>query len=185
MSVVRAFAVIVLLSLMTACASVAPGGAPAADFDVVGRVLISGEGRAFSSNLRWRHDEAGDELWLMSPVGQTLAHMVADASGAVLTTPDLQEYRDRSVENLTRRALGWSLPLNGLRHWIQAAPMPGGNPVSSRDDAGRLLLLEQEGWRIQYDYPDATAVLPRRVDLSSNGQRIRLVMDAWRGQGAP
>lgn len=188
MRVVRAFAALLLSVLLTACVSVAPGSrSPAADFDLLGRVLISGEGRALSSNLRWRHDASGDELWLMSPVGQTLAHITADDAGAVLTTPDLQEYRDRSVENLTRRALGWPLPLSGLRYWIQAAPVPGENTAaSSRDDAGRLLLLEQTGWSIRYNYPDEPgAVLPRRLDLNRSGQQIRLVIDSWRSRDAP
>ena len=187
MSVVRAFAAMALSGLLTACVSVAPGPQSApADFDMVGRVLISGEGRAFSSNLRWRHDAAGDELWLMSPVGQTLAHIVVDVEGAVLTTPDLQEYRDRSVESLTRRALGWPLPLSGLRYWIQATPVPGENPApSSRDGAGRLLLLEQEGWNIRYSYPDTASILPRRLDMSRSGQLVRLVIDSWRSRDLP
>ena len=188
MSVVRIFAALLLSGLLSACVSVVPGAKPpAADFDMLGRVLISGEGRAFSSSLRWRHDGAGDELWLMSPVGQTLAHIVADTAGAVLTTPDLLEYRDHSVESLTRRALGWPLPLGELRHWVQAAPVPGDNTTaSSRDDAGRLLLLEQAGWSIRYSYPDVPdAVLPRRLDLSRSGQLIRLVIDSWRSGDTP
>lgn len=188
MSVVRVFAVLLLSGLLTACVAVAPGSKPAAaDFDILGRVLINGEGRAFSSGLRWRHDTTGDELWLMSPVGQTLAHIVADTAGAVLTTPDLLEYRERSVENLTRRALGWPLPLGGLRHWIRAVPIPDENPVvSNRDGSGRLQLLEQDGWSIRYSYPDAPgAVLPRRIDLNRSGQQIRLVIDSWRNGEAP
>ena len=188
MSVVRVFAALLLSGLLTACVAVAPGSKPvAADFDILGRVLISGEGRAFSSGLRWRHDAAGDELWLMSPVGQTLAHIVADDAGAVLTTPDQLEYRDRSVENLTRRALGWPLPLGGLRHWVQAAPIPGENPaISNRDGTGRLLLLEQAGWSIRYSYPEVSqAALPRRLDLSRSDQQIRLLIDSWRSGDGP
>ena len=188
MSVVRAFAGAVSAVLLTACITVAPDPRPVpAPFDVVGRVLISGEGRAFSSSLRWLHETTEDELWLMSPVGQTLAHIVADATGAILTTPDLQEYRAISVDSLTRRALGWSLPLSGLRYWIQSMPAPGANvTVSNRDSAGRLSLLEQDGWSIRYSYPDApSAVLPRRLDLTRNGQQIRLVIDSWRGEDKP
>lgn len=188
MNVVRAFAGAVLAALLTGCITVAPDpqSVPAA-FDVVGRVLISGEGRAFSSSLRWRHETTEDELWLMSPVGQTLAHIVADAAGATLTTPDLQEYRALSVDSLTRRALGWSLPLSALRYWIRSMPAPGENvTASNRDSAGRLSLLEQDGWSIRYSYPDApSAALPRRLDLTRNGQQIRLVIDSWRGGDQP
>ncbi len=185
MSVARALAAVLSLLLIAACASVAPGARDeAAPFDIVGRVLVSGEGRAFSSNLRWRHGGGSDELWLMSPVGQTLAHIRADGSGATLTTADQQEYRAFSAEGLTRRALGWALPLDGLRHWVRAQPAPGGEIATlNRDAQGRVERIEQGDWVIRYDYGDAPSALlrPRRIDLGRGGQRIRLVIDTWRG----
>lgn len=185
MNLVRAFAAAVPALLLSACALV-PQRPPAAAFDMVGRVLVSGEGRAFSSGLRWKHDAALDELWLLSPVGQTLAHIAADDGGAVLTTPDQQEYRAFSVESLTRRALGWSLPLAELRFWIMATPAPG-EPAAglTRDPAGRISTIDQNGWRISYVYPEAPATLPRRLDLTRGEQQIRLVIDSWRGGDAP
>jgi len=188
MSVVRAFAAAIPVLLLSACALVSPGrqSPPAAAFDVVGRVLVSGEGRAFSSGLRWRHEATQDELWLMSPVGQTLAHIAADEAGAVLTTPDQQEYRAFSVESLTRRALGWALPLAELRFWVMATPVPGNAlAVVTRDAAGRVALLEQNNWSIRYVYADEPATLPRRLDLNRGEQHIRLVIDTWRSGDAP
>lgn len=189
MSGVRALAAVVSLLLMAACASVPPGGREGAvPFDIVGRVLVSGEGRAFSSNLRWRHGGDSDELWLMSPVGQTLAHIRADGGGATLTTADQQEYQAFSAEGLTRRALGWALPLDGLRHWVRALPAPGGEIATlNRDAKGRVERIEQGGWVIRYGYgdPPSSAVLPRRLDLERGSQRIRLVIDAWRGGAGP
>lgn len=183
MNLVRAFAAAIPVVLLSACALVSPGPSRSAAtaFDMVGRVLVSGEGRAFSSGLRWKHDDAADELWLMSPVGQTLAHIAADATGAVLTTADQQEYRAFSVESLTRRALGWPLPLAELRFWLMATPVPGAPAaVVTRDAAGRVSVLEQDNWRVSYVYGDAPGALPRRLDLSRGGQQIRLVIDGWR-----
>lgn len=190
MSVVRAFATAIPVVLLSACALVSQGPSrpPAAAFDMVGRVLVSGEGRGFSTALRWKHDAAGDELWLMSPVGQTLAHIAADDAGAVLTTPDQQEYRAFSVENLTRRALGWPLPLAELRFWVMATPIPGGaEAVLTQDASGRVSRIEQNGWRVSYVYGEAPAqsALPRRLDLNRGEQHIRLVIDSWRSGDAP
>ena len=190
MSCARALAAAFAAMMLASCVSIAPGkhSPPAPSFDMLGRVLVSGDGRAFSSSLRWRHDAEGDELWLMSPVGQTLAHIAADNTGAVLTTPDQQEYRDFSAEDLTRRALGWPLPLSELRFWIVATPVGGDmTAVATRDPAGRLSLIEQNGWIVRYTYPEPpdSSLLPKRLDMSRGGQRIRLVIDGWRHEEAP
>ncbi len=160
----------------------------AAPFDILGRVLASKDGRAFTANFRWRYAVEESEIWLMSPAGQTLAHIAADAAGATLTAADQQEYRALSVESLTRRALGWPLPLAQLQHWIHGEVIPGGAIAAvARDAKGRLSLLEQEGWSIRYAYPDTVngMPLPRRLDMMQAGQRLLMVIDEWRQQSPP
>lgn len=181
----RRLAAALMVLLLSACAGLTPAERAAAPgFDVSGRVLVSGEGRAFSSNLRWRHEAGRDELWLLTPLGQALVHIVTDAAGATLTTADQQEYRALSVAALTQRALGWVLPLAELRHWLQAQPVPA-EPVIlvQRDSGGRLERLEQAGWTLQLTY-DGAQPQPRRLDLERGGQRIRLVVDERRDPAA-
>ena len=172
--------------LCAGCAMFTPGvRVPAAEpFDILGRMLASNDGRAFSANFRWRQAAAENEIWLMSPIGQTLAYIAADANGATLTAADQQEYRAVSVEGLTRQALGWPLPLAQLQHWIRGGTVPdSATPAVTRDSRGRLLLLEQEGWRIRYTYPETgDGILPRQLELTQAGQRIRMVIDEWRSQ---
>lgn len=184
--VARVLAAGAVALLCTGCAMLASGpNVPAAEaFDILGRVLASSEGRAFSANFRWRHGALDNEIWLMSPVGQTLAYIAADANGATLTAADQQEYRALSVEGLTRQALGWPLPLAQLQHWIRGGSVPGSAAaVLTRDARGRLFLLEQEGWRIRYTYPETgDGLLPRQLELTQGGQRIRMVVDEWRVQ---
>jgi outer membrane lipoprotein LolB len=182
---VRVLAAIAMAMLCAGCASLAPVDVPppAASFDVLGRVLAGGDGRAFSSNLRWRHDAGEHEIWLMSPVGQTLAHIAADAAGATLTAADQQVYRAGTVEALTESAFGWALPLTHLQHWIQGRVAPDGIIATvSRDTHGRLAALGQDGWMIRFVYADAAGDMqrPRRLDMIRDGRQIRLVIDDWR-----
>lgn len=168
-----------------ACAMFTPGAnVPRAEpFDILGRVLARSEGHAFSANLRWRHAAADNEIWLMTPLGQTLAYIAADASGAILTAADQQEYRALSVEGLTRQALGWPLPLAQLQHWIRGGTVPDSAVAAvTRDALDRLSSLEQAGWSIRYVYPETGGPLPRQVELTQGGQRIRVVIDEWRKQ---
>lgn len=173
---------------LSACAVLAPERpATAPAFDLVGRVAVQGIDRAFSSSVRWTHLPARDEIWLLTPTGQALAHIRADGAGATLTGADRQEYSARDVESLTRRALGWPLPLGHLTWWVRGEPVPG-LPVGEavRDQGGRLVRLAQDGWEVVLVHPPDAAPKspPRRLDLSREASRIRLVIDGWREEGA-
>lgn len=167
----------VALCALAACATLTPERRPA--FDLLGRVAVAYDEGAFSSNIRWRHD-ARDEIWLMTPLGQTLAHIVDEPNGATLTAADQRQYRAFSVEQLTRQALGWELPLAQLQYWIDGLPAPG-LPVTRRvaDDGGRTSILEQHGWRIDYAYA-ADGGQPRRLEMRKGSAEIRVVVDERR-----
>lgn len=184
MKFAHALAACAVAYLLSGCAALSPGVQvpAAAPFDILGRVLVSYDGRAFSSNFRWRHGESDDEIWLMAPVGQTLAHIAAAPGGATLTGADQQTYHAASVESLTRRALGWSLPLAQLQHWVGGHAVPGAESGAvTRDTDGLLTMLNQDGWLIHYvrDAADPQR-RPRRLDLAQGTQQIRMVIDEWR-----
>lgn len=172
-----------------ACALVDPQRPAASDapFDLIGRVAVNFEGRSFSSSVRWLHAAGREEVWLMTPLGQTIAHIVSDDGGATLTSTDQKQYRAASVESLTRQALGWELPLARLTWWVRGEPVPGSRPAGAeRDERGRLTFLDQDGWRIAFvNYPPGEhGGQPRRLDLKSAAQEIRFVIDGWRSADA-
>ena len=155
----------------------------AAPFDLIGRVAVTDDGRVFSSGIRWLHEAELDEIWLLTPTGQALAHIQAGASGATLTGADRNQYHASDVESLTRRALGWELPLARLTWWVRGEIVPGGAIGEAvRDQQGRLARLTQDGWNITYAHRAANEAgpLPQRLDLARDGQQIRLVIDSWR-----
>lgn len=183
----RAAGAAVMLAALAACAVIAPQrAARAPGFDLVGRVAVTSPERAFSSSVRWSHRPGGDELWLLTPTGQAVAHIRAGDDGATLTTAERHEYSARDVEALTRRALGWALPMTQLAWWLRGEPVPG-LPVGEavRDAGGRLVRLQQDGWEVVLVHaPDgAPGAPPRRLELTRDASRVRLVVDGW--QAAP
>jgi outer membrane lipoprotein LolB len=188
----RSCAALAACVALAACAALAPPYEPvqrAPAFDLVGRVAVNYDGRAFSSGVRWLHQVDSDEISLLTPVGQTLAHIVADASGATLTGADRTQIQAGDVESLTRRGLGWELPLSRLAWWVKAEIVPGGVIGEvARDQEGRLVRLVQDGWRIVFVHrpPEDGSSLPQRLELAREGYQIRLVIDSWpRGGEAP
>ena len=192
MSWLRRCAALAGAAALSACAVLAPTDRPsqrAPAFDLLGRVAVTYDGRAFSSSVRWDHGAERDEIWLLTPTGQALAHIVADDGGATLTGADRREYSAADVESLTRRALGWELPLTRLAWWVRGAIVPGGVIGEVlRDEQGRLVRLQQDGWRITFFHapPGGEASgLPQRLELARESNLIRLVLDQWRPRDDP
>jgi outer membrane lipoprotein LolB len=191
MAWLKPFATAVALVVLSGCAALAPSDRPAeraAAFDLVGRVAVTFDGRNFSSGLRWQHAVDRDEVWLMTPTGQALAHIQADEEGATLTGADRQTYSAADVEAITRRALGWELPLTRLAWWARGETVPGSQAGEVvRDQSGRLVRFIQDGWSITLAHPgaDGRGAMPQRVELVRGAHQIRLVIDNWRDDGAP
>lgn len=174
-----------LLASVSGCVAVPDAAAPERQFDVLGRLSANHQGRAFSSGFRWQSRDGQMDVWLLTPVGQALAHITAGSGGATLVTADQTEYSASSLRSLTQRALGWSLPLDHLQFWIDGRLVPRMVAAGAeRDGDGRLSAVEQDGWRVSFSYPAGSgashAALPRRIDAEKEGQRVRVVIDQRR-----
>jgi outer membrane lipoprotein LolB len=168
--------------LLAACAGTGPHSpnvAPAPAFDLSGRVAARYQERVFSSALRWKQTPDGDEIWLSTPLGQAMAHLRADADGAILTAADQRQYRASSIESLTRSALGWAFPVGGLRYWVRGVTAPGMSVRDmERDEAGRIVRFRQDALRIEFSYADSEAIRISRIHVAADAADIRLVIDS-------
>lgn len=149
-------------------------------FALSGRIAVKHDGERSSSNVRWTHRPAEDEILLLAPLGQTVARIHRDAGGVVLDTSD-KHYDAQDTEELTQRALGWHLPLAGLQYWALALPAPGSKADVERDANGQISVMHQDGWAIRYtryaaQTPDS---LPLRVSLQREGMELQLLIDEW------
>ncbi len=153
----------------------------AAPFDLSGRMVVRGrDEHGFSGALRWERHAQSDEIWLSTPLGQSFAHLQADADGAALTAADGKQYRATSIESLTESALGWRFPLASLRYWVRSMPAPDfAHDRIERDNAGRLTQLVQGGWRVAFSYAQDSAATPSRIDVAGDDAEIRLVIDRF------
>lgn len=152
-------------------------------FELTGRIGVQNGDEGMSGLLRWLHAPEADELWFSSPLGSSLALLTRDDSGVELASGNAPPRRAADAETLTREALGWDLPLSGLEYWILAQPAPGSRPQRiERDPAsGRLALLMQDGWRIEFlRYLDTErGALPGLIYLEYGSLQIRLAVDHW------
>jgi len=130
-----------------------------------------------SGQLAWRHGPARDEVLLSSPFGQGMAR-VTRANGAVtLVTADDRRYSAADAESLTEEVLGFRLPLAGLADWVRARPAPDAPARTEYGTDGRLAVIEQLGWHIEYQaYEEGR---PARLRLTYPGLELRIAISAW------
>lgn len=162
-------------------------GKPEVDrFEMNARVAVRFGTDGYTGNLRWRHTQARDTVDIFTPVGTLYARLVRDAGGAVIEMADGKRDSDTDAGTLSRRVLGWELPLDAMPYWVFSRPSPGAEP--ERFDVspeGRPALLQQGGWRVKYQtfFEDAAHVLPEKLELDRAGLKVKLIVSRW-GQPA-
>ncbi|SIT36906.1 Outer-membrane lipoprotein LolB [Paraburkholderia ribeironis] len=185
------------LVVLAGCASVKPQGPSTSNAATAvtaqtsrayqGRFAVqyndqNGQQRNAYGNFSWQ--ETGDTvtLQLRNPLGQTMAIVTSSPASATLELPNRQPLTADNVSTLMQNALGFALPVEGLRYWLQPSPAPTSLARTEKDpeQPSRLKQITQDGWTIDYlAYADAPATGVKRLNLSRAEPPldIKLVLD--------
>lgn len=150
---------------------------PNTGFSASGKVNIRQNNQSDTAQFVWQSSAAQDQLNLSTPFGTTLAELVLSYQGervssAVLNRGDSLEQAE-DPEALLYQLTGLTLPVSGLRWWLQGRPMP--NMPFERD--GTHLL--QAGWRITAgDYREG--IRPYRIELRRDDLTVRVIINEWK-----
>ncbi|TKC89607.1 lipoprotein localization protein LolB [Trinickia terrae] len=141
-----------------------------------------GKQRNAYGNFDWQEHGDTVTLQLLNPLGQTLAIVTSSPASATLELPNRQPLTADNVTTLMQNALGFALPVEGLRYWLQPSPAPTSRAATVPDpqQETRLKEIDQDGWTINYlAYADAPATGVKRVNLSRQDPPldIKLVLD--------
>ena len=188
----REFYLLAWVLLLSGCASLPPQLAAKSvtpippvgeisQFQLAGWVAVKYADQGFSGSLRWRHDATQDDIFLLNPLGQGVAHILSTSTGVTLDTSDSRHYEARDAESLTQKILGWRLPLHGLRYWVQGMATPDAPSKTRRDGDGHLTQLSQDGWDIEYRaYKEVSGkMLPSKIFMQRDDLEIKLLLDTW------
>ena len=142
----------------------------------------NGQQRNAYGNFDWRETDSTVTLQLLNPLGQTLAVVTSSPAEATLELPDRQPLAADNVSTLMQQALGFALPVEGLRYWLQPSVAPTSRAHTKADpqDPSRLAQIKQDGWTVDYvAYADAPASGVKRLNLTREEPplAIKLVLD--------
>ncbi len=179
MTSARAFLLVAVLFL-SACAEMqfrSPGAA--SEFELSGRIAVRFRDDSSSGNFAWRHSAAEDEVLITTPLGQGVARILRAGDAVTLIDAEGREHHATDAEALTEQVLGFRLPLAGLAEWVRARPAPGPSQIR-RDEAGRVVELEQAGWTIGYLGWQQDGRLPTRLRLQYPSLDLRITIAQWK-----
>ena len=141
-----------------------------------GGLTLRQDDKAWRITISWQHDPAGDRILLSGPLGQGIAEITRDRSGARLNDAKGKTWSAPDADTLLRDVVGIPAPLDALPRWLLADI-----DSATRDAQGRPLHAEEGGWRIDYpDYEsDLPEALPQRLELQRDGLTVNLRIDQW------
>lgn len=140
-------------------------------------------------NFSWQQTAQRTDVTLFTPVGSTLATIAVTPQEAVLTQSGKAPRRAPDVDTLSAQMLGWSLPVSGLRDWLQGYAMGADGKrfvASPANDS----VTTKDGWRLRYvswqdaaDNTPGALPQPRRIDAErttsaqADAVSLRIVLD--------
>lgn len=157
--------------LLAGCATRSPSHSlpvrPAAEsisaFAFNGRLAIRQGDTRHHVQIAWRHDAAGDDILLTTPLGQGVAEITRDSNGARLRLADQREFAAANADALAEQVFGFRLPLDQVARWLLGGP---GDMAP-----WRAAVVERESV--------APNALPGVIELEHDDIQVRLKIDEW------
>jgi len=146
-----------------------------------GRVAGKSNNEGFRAGVQWNQLQHNFIIDLHGPLGRKVAVITSKETGVQLKTSKGKSFQADDPEELMQSLFGYSLPVNGLRHWLIGIPDPKQQHADlTLDEQGRLMQLKQSGWLIDYKrYHNSTPVLPALIQISNPTLNANIKVDSW------
>ncbi len=153
----------------------------ASDWAFHGRIAVKAGEEGFNGKLNWTQTGSHFHATVSGPLG--LGTVRIDGSNGAIVLTDKDGIRSELVnpESELYYRYGWTIPVASLRFWALGIPDPASQAVTEVDDAGRLVDLQQSGWKVNISRyrESAGQQMPRKLTATNPNTRVRMVIDKW------
>lgn len=160
----------------------AQAAAKVGSWEISGAMAARSKNKGWSASLNWLQQGQGHyQIRLSGPLGGGTV-LISKAGGAVTLRDGPKTVTSTNADTLLKRETGVQLPVASLYYWVRGIAAPGSIQGEQRDSSGRLTMLRQGGYTIQYlQYTSAgKSILPSSIKLVGNGIFIKLIIKRWR-----
>jgi outer membrane lipoprotein LolB len=145
-----------------------------------GRVAVKYTDGADSARLSWRQAADDLEMTVSGPGGFKQATLILENNRLSLLRDGQWQPLDQYEDPLASE-FGWTLPLDYLPWWLRGLPAPQVQAGRSKLELGRLSLLVQAGWTVEY--PEYQWVqgwqLPRIIRFRRDDVEGKILLKNW------
>jgi outer membrane lipoprotein LolB len=149
------------------------------------RYQQDGKPQSLQGKFRWQQHGEQTDITLYSPLGQTIATIAITPGLAVMVQSDGEKKQAPNVSALTQEVLGWPMPVDGLRYWLQGFVQNVDGKLQTASPVGTHS-FQSDGWRVRYvSWQRNTSIeYPKRFDMERTTAEagdivLRLVIDEW------
>ena len=149
------------------------------------RYQQDGKPQSLQGKFRWQQQGEQTDITLYSPLGQTIATIVITPGLAVMAQSGGEKKQAPNVTALTQEVLGWPMPVDGLRYWLQGFVQNVEGKLQTASPEG-MHSFQSDGWRVRYVswQRNASIQYPKRFDMERATAEagdivLRLVIDDW------
>ncbi|MGY1425557.1 lipoprotein insertase outer membrane protein LolB [Lysobacter sp. A289] len=156
------------------------------NWSLIGRIGVSNDGKGGSGRIDWTQTGPRYHIALSAPVTRQSWHLSGGAGAARLEGLEGGPRTGPDARMLLLSITGWDIPVVALAEWARGARAQALGPARIQYGSNGLpWRIEQDGWAIEYEWPQAaastgTGALPSRVDAVRGNARVKLIIDQWR-----
>jgi outer membrane lipoprotein LolB len=202
MPIIHRLTLVVLAAALAGCATTAtdstgaaPGVAAQAaaayrdTIELTGRLQVNyqkdGQPNSMNGGFEWSQRPGQVDVAFLNPLKQTVATISVTPQQATLTEAGRAPRSAADIDALTRQALGWSLPVSGLRDWLQGYATDAAGKRFAATPANNSVFT-QDGWRLRFvswqNGKDGVAmpsniVAERSATANSDELALRIIID--------
>ena len=149
-----------------------------------GRIALAAQGEGGSGSFVWQQRSERTELAFRGPLGAGGVQIVTDGDLVELTDAEGRALDGTAARAALRQRLGIELPLADMRYWMLGLPAPetpGAGVTRLAAGEGEGAGFRQRDWEVRYPEfkPVSGWSLPARLNATSGGVRVRIVVDDW------
>ena len=182
--------IVVALVALTACSQYSgitesnlSYSAPPDQWRLIGKLGVRTEADSGSVTIDWRQRRDSYTIRINGPLGRGNVRIEGNAQSITLQQPGRQPVASTAPELLLRETLGWFVPIDNLRYWVQG--MPSSDDIIHRpvyDEQGMLVAFEQADWSVSISRYGSVEkwLLPYRIKIKKDQIQLILAVHQWR-----